>query len=45
MTEVQDGLPKPAALFLIVPIALGITMAVLDGAIVNVALPPDHPPS
>ena len=39
MTEVQDGLPTPRRYFSIIAIALAITMAVLDGAIVNVALP------
>ena len=39
MTEPQDGLPEPRRYFSIVAIALAITMAVLDGAIVNVALP------
>lgn len=39
MTEQQDGLPEPRRYFSIVAIGLAITMAVLDGAIVNVALP------
>ncbi len=34
-----DGLPMPARLGAILTIALGITMAVLDGVIVSVALP------
>lgn len=34
-----DGLPMPARLGAILTIAFGIAMAVLDGAIVNVALP------
>lgn len=36
---VQDGLPVPQRYGAILTIALGITMAVLDGAIANVALP------
>jgi DHA2 family multidrug resistance protein-like MFS transporter len=39
MTELPDGLPTPRRYFSIATIALAITMAVLDGAIVNVALP------
>jgi DHA2 family multidrug resistance protein-like MFS transporter len=39
MTEHPDGLPTPRRYFSIIAIALAITMAVLDGAIVNVALP------
>jgi DHA2 family multidrug resistance protein-like MFS transporter len=39
MTERQDGLPEPRRYFSMVAIALAITMSVLDGAIVNVALP------
>jgi DHA2 family multidrug resistance protein-like MFS transporter len=39
MTEPQDGLPTPRRYFAVVAIALAITMSVLDGAIVNVALP------
>ncbi|HEX4118078.1 MAG TPA: MFS transporter [Rhizomicrobium sp.] len=38
MTE-QDGLPFPQRYWAILTIALGIIMAVLDGAIANVALP------
>ena len=34
-----DGLPNPQRLGAILTIAFGITMAVLDGAIANVALP------
>ena len=34
-----DGLPMPRRLWAVVAIALSITMAVLDGAIANVALP------
>ncbi len=35
----QDGLPLPQRYGAIITIALGIMMAVLDGAIANVALP------
>ncbi|MAH01574.1 MAG: MFS transporter [Pseudomonadales bacterium] len=35
----NDGLPMPARLGAIIAIALGVTMAVLDGMIANVALP------
>jgi DHA2 family multidrug resistance protein-like MFS transporter len=35
----QDGLPVPRRYWAIVSIGLGITLAVLDGAIANVALP------
>jgi len=38
-TPFQDGLPTPQRYGAIVTIALGIMMAVLDGAIANVALP------
>lgn len=38
-TPQQDGLPVPQRYGAIVAIALGITVAVLDGAIANVALP------
>lgn len=38
-TACVDGLPMPARLGAILTIALGITMAVLDGVIVSVALP------
>ena len=38
MTE-QDGLPFPQRYWAILTIALGIVMAVMDGAIANVALP------
>lgn len=34
-----DGLPLPARYWAILTIALGLTMAVLDGAIANIALP------
>lgn len=34
-----DGLPQPQRLLAIVTVALGVTMAVLDGAIANIALP------
>ncbi|PTL79037.1 MFS transporter [Vitiosangium sp. GDMCC 1.1324] len=37
--EASDGLPTPRRYWSIVAIALGIIMAVLDGAIANVALP------
>ncbi|CAB3683641.1 MFS transporter [Trinickia soli] len=37
--EVEQGLPLPQRYWAIVVIALGITLAVLDGAIANVALP------
>jgi MFS transporter, DHA2 family, multidrug resistance protein len=37
--EHADGLPKPQRNWAIVTIALGIVMAVVDGAIANVALP------
>jgi len=36
---VQDGLPNPQRAFAFLTLALGIVMAVLDGTIVNVALP------
>jgi DHA2 family multidrug resistance protein-like MFS transporter len=35
----QDGLPTPRRYWAILTICLGVTMAVLDGAIANVALP------
>jgi DHA2 family multidrug resistance protein-like MFS transporter len=38
-TEFPDGLPTPRRTWAIVTIALGIIMAVMDGAIANVALP------
>ncbi|HZQ41375.1 MAG TPA: MFS transporter, partial [Rhizomicrobium sp.] len=38
MTE-QDGLPLPERYWAILTVGLGIVMAVLDGAIANVALP------
>jgi DHA2 family multidrug resistance protein-like MFS transporter len=38
-TEDTDGLPVPQRYFAILTIGLGLTMAVLDGAIANVALP------
>jgi len=37
-TVSQDGLPVPQRYGAIITIALGIMMAVLDGAIANVAL-------
>jgi hypothetical protein len=36
MTETADGLPVPQRYWAILTIALGITMAVMDGAIANV---------
>src|SRR5690349_13207267 len=39
MVEQADGLPLPQRYWAILTIALGITMAVVDGAIANVALP------
>src|SRR5262245_5173705 len=39
MIEQADGLPLPQRYWAILTIALGITMAVIDGAIANVALP------
>ncbi|WP_262267138.1 hypothetical protein [Microvirga yunnanensis] len=36
---VSDGLPNPARLWAFAAIAIALTMAVLDSAIVNVALP------
>lgn len=38
-TAVQDGLPQPARMYAMVVIVLGLTVAVLDGSIVNLALP------
>lgn len=37
--RISDGLPLPARYWAILTIALGLTMAVLDGAIANIALP------
>jgi DHA2 family multidrug resistance protein-like MFS transporter len=37
--EVADGVPVPQRYWAILAIALGLTLAVLDGAIANVALP------
>ncbi len=37
--EAQDGLPNPQRLLAFVTLAVGISMAVLDGSIVTVALP------
>lgn len=37
--QIYDGLPLPARYWAILTIGLGLTMAVLDGAIANVALP------
>ena len=39
MTEFEDGLPLPLRYWAILTIVLGIVMAVIDGAIANVALP------
>jgi DHA2 family multidrug resistance protein-like MFS transporter len=39
MTTAPDGLPVPQRYFAILTIALGVTMAVMDSAIANVALP------
>jgi len=39
ITSPADGLPVPQRYGAIMAIALGITVAVLDGAIANVALP------
>ncbi|MGZ5928355.1 MAG: MFS transporter [Rhizomicrobium sp.] len=39
MTEPEDGLPLPQRYWAILTIVLGIVMAVIDGAIANVALP------
>lgn len=38
-TDASDGLPVPQRYWAMLTVALGITMAVLDGAIANVALP------
>ena len=37
--QVQDGLPTPARYYAMAVIILGITLSVLDGTIVNLALP------
>jgi len=37
--QVYDGLPLPARYWAVLTIGLGLTMAVLDGAIANIALP------
>ena len=39
MTDNLDGLPVPQRYWAILTIALGLIMAVMDGAIANVALP------
>ena len=39
VTIAEDGLPLPQRSWAIITIILGVTMAVLDGAIANVALP------
>ncbi|MEX3825357.1 MFS transporter, partial [Paraburkholderia sp. BR14262] len=38
--DIENGLPFPQRYYAILVVALGITLAVLDGAIANVALPP-----
>lgn len=38
-TDIPDGLPLPQRYWAILTVALGIVMAVMDGAIANVALP------
>jgi len=38
-TPIQDGLPTPARYYAVTVVILGITMSVLDGTIVNLALP------
>ena len=37
--EVSDGLPVPRRYWAILTIALGLVLAVMDGAIANIALP------
>src|ERR1700726_2905349 len=37
--EISDGLPVPRRYWAILTIALGLVLAVMDGAIANVALP------
>src|SRR5246127_1475987 len=39
MTDTADGLPVPQRYWAILTIGLGLVMAVMDGAIANVALP------
>lgn len=39
MTDAEDGLPLPQRYWAILTVILGIIMAVIDGAIANVALP------
>lgn len=39
MTSLADGLPLPQRIWAIVAIGLGVTLAVIDSAIANVALP------
>src|SRR6202012_926093 len=39
ITIAEDGLPLPQRSWAIITIMLGVTMAVIDGAIANVALP------
>ncbi len=38
-----DGVPMPQRMWAILTIALGLTLAVLDGGIANVALADDRP--
>ena len=37
--RLPEGLPNPARMLAFLAIAIALTMAVLDGAIINVALP------
>ncbi|MDO4497684.1 MAG: MFS transporter [Bacteroidales bacterium] len=37
--SLPDGLPMPQRLFSVITVSLGVTLAVMDGTIVNVALP------
>jgi MFS transporter, DHA2 family, multidrug resistance protein len=39
LTPAADGVPMPQRMWAILTIALGLTLAVLDGGIANVALP------
>jgi DHA2 family multidrug resistance protein-like MFS transporter len=39
LTDIPDGLPLPQRYWAILTVALGIVMAVMDGAIANIALP------
>lgn len=38
-TQTSNGLPMPQRIFSIITVSLGVTLAVMDGTIVNVALP------